>query len=316
MRLGSRLTCTSDYDENRYNRMKFSIVTFVTDRGVAPGRLGAAVEERGFHSPIVGEHSHMPVVAARPHRKAGPLPADLYRTLDPFVALASAAATTRTLTLTTGVVLLAQRDVILTAKEVATLDLVSKGRVVFGVGAGRNKRELRHHGLDPATRGAKLDEQLQALRRIWAYDIAEFHGEFVKFDALASWPKPVQQPRPPIYIRGASQAALERVRLLGDGWLPLGGISPERVVRARRWLADQGRPDVPTTICGAASDEKTLAAYAGAGVDQLALPLRPAPEAVTLCRLDELAAVAESIAGCEGTGNRESPDQITPDHFL
>jgi alkanesulfonate monooxygenase SsuD/methylene tetrahydromethanopterin reductase-like flavin-dependent oxidoreductase (luciferase family) len=146
--------------------MKFGIETFVTDRGIAPARLAAAVEERGFPSLIVAEHSHMPLAFEEPSPGAGELPPDLYRTLDPFVALASAAATTRTLLLTTGVVLLAWRDVIFTAKEVAALGLVSNGRVVFGVGIGWNRHQMRHHGLDPATRGNKLNEQLRALRKI------------------------------------------------------------------------------------------------------------------------------------------------------
>ena len=276
--------------------MKFGIATFVTDRGMAPGPLAKAVEERGFHSLVVAEHSHMPVAFEEPYPGAGELPPDLYRTLDPFVALASAAASTHSLRLTTGVVLLAQRDVILAAKEVATLDLVSNGRVVFGVGSGWNQHEMRHHGVDPATRGAKLDEQLQALKQIWANDTAEFRGNFVNFDALASWPKPVQQPYPPIYIGGASPAALQRLRLLGDGWLPLGGIAPDDVLRGRRWLADQGRPEVPTTICSAGRDRNTSAAYAQAGVDEVSFRLPTLPEATTLRELDELADLAQSVA--------------------
>jgi probable F420-dependent oxidoreductase len=276
--------------------MKFGIATFLTDRGIGPGSLGAALEQRGFHSLMIAEHSHMPYAFAEPRPGAGNLPPDLYRTLDPFVALACAAATTRVLTLTTGVVLLAQRDVIYTAKEVATLDLVSNGRVIFGVGAGWNRHEMRNHGVVPKARGAKLNEQIRALKQIWSNDNAQSHGEFVEFGALASWPKPVQQPGPPIYIGGASPAALERLKTLGDGWLPLGGIAAETIVRTRRWLADHGRPGMPTIICGAGHDEGTLAAYAEAGVDEVGLLLPTLPESATLSRLDELAAVAESFA--------------------
>jgi len=135
--------------------MKFGVAAFITDEGVGPGRLGAAVEERGFHSLVVTEHSHIPVAYEEPYPGAGKLPRVYHRTLDPFVALSSAAAVTRDLVLTTGIVLLSQRDVIYTAKEVASLDLVSNGRVVLGVGLGWNREEMSNHGTDPATRGAR-----------------------------------------------------------------------------------------------------------------------------------------------------------------
>lgn len=182
--------------------MRFGISTFVTDESMLPGSLATEVEQRGFHSLIVTEHSHMPVAYEPPYPGAGEPPREYYRTLDPFVALASAATTTRNLVLVTGVVLLPQRDVIYTAKEVATLDLISDGRLVLGVGVGWNQLEMRHHGLDPASRGRKLNEQIRALKEIWTSDVAEFHGEHVDFAPLFSWPKPVQTPHPPIYVGG------------------------------------------------------------------------------------------------------------------
>ncbi len=236
--------------------MKFSITTFLTDESIAPGPLGAAVEERGFHALMVTEHSHMPLAYEPPYPGAGDPPREFYRTLDPFVALASAAATTQTLALRTGVILLSQRDVIYTAKEVATLDLVSDGRVVLGVGVGWNRHEMRHHGLDPATRGAKLNEQIRALKMIWTQETAEFHGDFVDFSPIFSWPKPVQQPHPPIYVGGTSKAALRRLCSLGDGWLPPAGLALDKVLGAREWLAANGRPDVPITIYGVRRDRK------------------------------------------------------------
>jgi probable F420-dependent oxidoreductase len=275
--------------------MRFGISTFVTDESMAPGPLGAAVEERGFHSLIVTEHSHMPVAYDAPYPGAGDPPREFHRTLDPFVALASAAATTRTLTLATGVVLLPQRDVIYTAKEVATLDLVSNGRVVLGVGVGWNRHEMRHHGLDPTTRGAKLNEQIQALKQIWASDIAEFHGAHVDFGPMYSWPKPVRRPHPPIYVGGTSRAAMRRVCTLGDGWLPPAGLTVDEILTGRQWLADNGRPDVPITVYGAGRDTETLAGYAHAGVDEAALALASLPESAALRELDELAHLAESL---------------------
>jgi probable F420-dependent oxidoreductase len=268
--------------------MRFSITTFVTDESIAPGPLAAAVEERGFHALIVTEHSHMPLAYEPPYPGAGDPPREFYRTLDPFVALASAAATTRTLTLTTGVILMAQRDVIQTAKEVATLDLVSNGRVVLGVGVGWNRHEMRHHGLDPATRGAKLNEQIRALKQIWTQDTAEFHGDFVDFAPIYSWPKPVQRPHPPIYVGGTSTAALRRLCTLGDGWLPP-ALPADKVLGARRWLAANGRPDVPTTIYGVGRDKESLASYAHADVDEVAFLLPSCSEPAALRELDELA---------------------------
>jgi alkanesulfonate monooxygenase SsuD/methylene tetrahydromethanopterin reductase-like flavin-dependent oxidoreductase (luciferase family) len=147
--------------------VKFGVATFISDEGISPRRLGAAVEERGFNSLVVTEHSHIPVAYEEPYPGAGELPRVYHRTLDPFVALSSVAAVTRDLVLTTGIVLLPQRDVIYASKEVASLDLVSNGRVALGVGLGWNREEMRNHGTDPATRGAKMNEQLAALKQIW-----------------------------------------------------------------------------------------------------------------------------------------------------
>jgi len=275
--------------------MKFSIATFVTDESIAPGPLAAAVEARGFHALVVTEHSHMPVAYEPPYPGAGTPAREYYRTLDPFVALASAAARTRTLTLATGVILLAQRDLFYTAKEVATLDLVSDGRVVLGVGIGWNRNEMRHHRLDPTTRGAKIDEQIRALREIWTNETAEFHGDFVDFSPIYSWPKPVQRPHPPILIGGTSRAALRRLRSLGDGWLPPAGVTVDEIRCAREWLAANGRPDVPITIYGVARDKATLAGYIEADVDEAAFMLPSLPESAALRELDELAELARAV---------------------
>jgi probable F420-dependent oxidoreductase len=276
--------------------VKFGIATFVTDEGVGPRQLGAAVEERGFNSLVVTEHSHLPVACKEPYPGAGELPRVYRRTLDPFVALASAAAVTRDLVLTTGIVLLAQRDVIYTAKEVASLDLVSNGRVALGVGVGWNREEMGNHGTHPETRGAKMNEQLAALKQIWTEEQAEFHGRFINFAPIFSWPKPVQRPHPPIYIGGESRAALERLRTLGDGWLPQAATPPETLRRVRLWLADNGRTNVPFTIFGAGRDKATLAGYADAEIDAVTFLLPTQPEPQTLRDLDELAELASSLS--------------------
>ena len=275
--------------------MKFGIATFMTDEGISPAPLAAAVEERGFSSLVVGEHSHIPVTYTPPYPGAGELPRVYHRMLDPFVALSSAATVTRELVLATGIMLLPQRDVLYTAKEVASLDLISAGRAMVGVGIGWNREEMSNHGTDPATRGTKVNEQLAALKQLWTQERAEFHGTFVNFDPVFTWPKPVQRPHPPIYVAGESPAALERLRRFGDGWLPQAATPASELRRARQWLADNGRGSVSTMIWGAGRDEATLTGYAEAQVDEVAFLLPTQPEPETLRDLDELAALVDKL---------------------
>ena len=271
--------------------MRFGIATFVTDEGIRPDTLGRALEERGFSSLWVAEHSHIPVSRESPYPGGGELPRKYYRTLDPFVALTAAAVVTSRLLLGTGVALLPQRDVIHTAKQVASLDVLSDGRVAFGVGVGWNREEMRNHGTDPATRGALTDEQLAALKQIWTTEQAEYHGEHVDFDPIHLWPKPVQKPHPPIFVGGGSPAALRRLASYGDGWLPLGHTSPAEIERVRERLAGEGRGDIVITVFGADADEARLAGFADAGVEEVALTLDTLAEDDTLRSLDALAAV-------------------------
>ena len=272
--------------------MRFGIATFITDEGIRPDALGRALEERGFSSLFIAEHSHIPVSRETPYPGGGELPRIYYRTLDPFVALTAAAAVTSRLVLGTGIVLLPQRDVIHTAKQVASLDLVSDGRTAFGVGIGWNREEMRNHGVDPATRAARMDEQLTALRTIWTRDEAEFHGAHVDFDPIFAWPKPVQKPHPPIYLGGESPAALRRLVDHGDAWLPRTHTPPEEIRRVRTWLAEQGRENVPVTVFAADPDPATVAGFVEAGVDEITLSLDTLPEDDTLRALDDLARMA------------------------
>jgi probable F420-dependent oxidoreductase len=272
--------------------MKFGIATFVTDEGIGPARLGAELEARGFDSVFLAEHSHIPVSRATPYPGRGELPRKYYRTLDPFVALTAMASSTTDLLLGTGIALLPQRDVIHTAKQVASVDLVSGGRMVFGVGVGWNREEMRNHGTEPRTRGAQMDEMLVALKEIWANDEAAFHGAFLDFDPVYSWPKPLQRPHPPIFIGGESEAALARLVAFGDAWLPRSATTPQKLRDVRAWLGDQGRHDVPFTIFAAGKDPATLEGFAAAGVDRVTLLLETMPEAETLAELDMLARLA------------------------
>lgn len=275
--------------------MKYGIATFVTDEGIRPGPLGAALEERGFDSVFLAEHSHIPVSRETPYPGGGDLPRIYYRTLDPFVALTAAAGTTTNLLLATGIALVPQRDVIHLAKQVASLDLVSNGRAVLGVGSGWNREEMRNHGAEPKTRGPLMNERLAALKKIWTEEQAEFHGEYVNFDPIFSWPKPVQRPHPPIYVGGETPAALDRLLKYGDGWLPRGHMKPEEIVRVRQWLADEGRPNVPVTVFGANADEGTMTGLTEAGVERVTFLLATLPEAETLTELDKLAALVGKL---------------------
>src|ERR1700710_668150 len=190
--------------------MKFGISTFVTDDGIDTVSLARAIEERGFESLIIAEHTHIPASRESAYPGGGELPEVYYKPLDPFVALAAAAAVTSRIELFTGIALLIQRDPIITAKEAASIDLISGGRFVFGVGAGWNLEELRDHGTEPKKRGALLDERIEAIKALWTSEPAEYHGEYVNFEPSYSRPKPVQQPHPPIFIGGDSDATVKR----------------------------------------------------------------------------------------------------------
>ncbi|MEV6898259.1 LLM class F420-dependent oxidoreductase [Amycolatopsis sp. NPDC051372] len=272
--------------------MKFGISTFVTDEGIRPDVLGEALEERGFDSLFLAEHSHIPVSRETPYPGGGDLPRVYYRTLDPFVALTAAAVNTSNLVLGTGVALLVQRDVIHTAKEIASLDLVSRGRVALGVGVGWNREEMANHGTDPATRGALMDEQLEALKAIWTQDEASYHGKHVNFDPIFAWPKPVSKPHPPIYIGGDSRAAVRRLARHGDAWMPISSTTSEAIRRVRGELAELGRTDVPVTVFGGAADADTVKRYAAAEVERYTFMLPTLPEAETLAALDGFARLA------------------------
>ena len=269
--------------------MKFGISTFVTDEGIAPGALAKAIEERGFDSLFIAEHTHIPLSRKSPYPRGGELPRKYYRTLDPFITLTAAAVATERLLLGTGVTLLIERDPIITAKEVASLDLLSRGRTIFGVGVGWNREEMENHGTDPRTRGKLINERIQAMIEIWTKDEAEFHGQYVDFDPIGLWPKPVQRPHPPIYVGGGSRA-FDRIAEFGDAWLA-NGLPPEELEPMLGELRETAGKDVPVTVFNASSDSRDLEAYAGLGVERVLLSLPTLPESETLDHLDEFAEV-------------------------
>jgi probable F420-dependent oxidoreductase len=273
--------------------MKFGISTFVTDEGIAPGVLATAIEERGFDSLFIAEHTHIPLSRKSPWPRGGELPRKYYRTLDPFITLTAAAAATERLLLGTGVALIAERDPIITAKEVASLDLVSGGRVIFGIGVGWNREEMENHGTDPRTRGKLTNERILAMIEIWTKDEPEFHGQYADFDPIGIWPKPVQKPYPPIYVGGGSRA-FDRIAEVGDAWLA-NGLPPGKLEPLMGELRKTAGRDVPVTVFNASSEPEDLEAYARVGVERVLLGLPTLPEGETLNQLDELAGVAATI---------------------
>jgi probable F420-dependent oxidoreductase len=274
--------------------MKFGISTFVNDDGIGPVDLGRAVEERGFDSLFVPEHTNIPASRETPYPGGGDLPPVYYKTLDQFVTLAAVAAVTERIQLWTGINLLIQRDPIHTAKETASVDLVSNGRLVFGVGAGWNLEEMRNHGTDPKTRGALLDERIEAIKAIWTQEPAEYHGKYVDFDPIHSRPKPVQTPHPPIYVGGNSDATVRRVARHGAGWLA-NPFPVEQLTSRIAQMSDLAGRAVPVSIFGAPRDLDQLRAYEGLGIERAALflPTRPLDESLKI--LDELAALVEKF---------------------
>jgi probable F420-dependent oxidoreductase len=278
--------------------MQFGLTMFPADFAIDVVRLGRAAEELGFESLFFPEHTHIPVGHDR-RADGSPLPTEYAHALDPFVALSAVAAVTQRLKLGTGICLVIQRDPIVTAKEVASLDRLSHGRFLFGIGAGWNSKEIAHHGTDPKTRWRLLRERLEAMQRIWSNDEAEFHGQFVNFDPIMSWPKPDQQPRPPILLGGDVPRARQRVVEFADGWIP----HPFADGGAGRHIADfhalcdaAGRERLPVTIYGGSTNRADIERYAAAGAARWVFRV-PASDADTvLPYLEQCAAVARSVA--------------------
>jgi len=278
--------------------VKLGISTFPTGDSIDVRVLGRALEERGFESLFVPEHTHIPALAGTVTPGGGGVPDEFRRTPDPFVVLGALAACTDRLLLGTGVCLVVERDPIVTAKEVATVDLLSGGRFLFGVGGGWNRQEMANHGTDFATRFALLRERVLAMKRIWTDDEAAFHGRFVDFDAIWQWPKPVQRPHPPVLVAGNGPQSMARAVDYGDGWMPIAGRADTAgdFETLQKLAADAGRGPIPVTVFGAPPRPAVLDGYAAAGVDRALIALPSAPEADSLRRLDRYAELIAAVA--------------------
>ena len=282
--------------------MKIGAAMFFTDYSMAPGELGRALEERGFDSVWAPEHSHIPVTRASAFPSGGELPKKYYDCMDPFVALTAAAAATTTLMVGTGVCLVVQRDPIQTAKLVASIDQVSGGRFLFGVGDGWNADEMANHGTAFKTRHKLTRERIEAMKVIWTQSKAEYHGEFVNFDPMMARPKPVQNPYPPILVGGAFPYGARRAVRYGDGWMPH-RVRPEYanvadlIPQCRELIAASERDpaSVPVTIWGAKEDMAMLERDRSLGVVRVIISLESAKADVILPELDRWAEIIRKL---------------------
>jgi probable F420-dependent oxidoreductase len=277
--------------------MRHGVTMFVTDRSMSAAALARAVEERGLDSLYLPEHTHIPVSRKTPYPMGGELPDQYKRTLDPFVALATAAAVTSRIRLGTGVCLVAQRDPIVTAKEVASLDVVSGGRFVFGIGVGWNEDELENHGVAFRQRRAVVRERVLAMRRLWEDDVASFDGEHVRVAPSWAWPKPQQRPHAPIFFGGAASPRLfEHIAEYADGWMPLGGAGvsaqlPE--LRAAFERAGRSPAEARIVLYGVTPERGRLDYYRSLGAEEVVYFLPSAGAEKVLPVLDQLAELAK-----------------------
>src|SRR5579859_5983620 len=273
--------------------MDFGAAMFFTDYSMAPGALARALEERGFESVWAPEHSHIPLSRTTPFPPGGELPKKYCEAMDPFVSLTAAAAATTGIKLGTGVCLVTQRDPIQTAKLVASLDQVSGGRFLFGVGGGWNAEEMADHGTEFKTRFQLMRERIEAMKEIWTKTKPEYHGEMVDFPPMMAWPKPVQKPYPPVIVGGAFPYGARRALAYGDGWIPHAsrpqyGEVTDFLPRFREMAAAAGRDlaSVPVTVWGVAEDPARLDHYRRIGVARAVVSLPAEKEASVLPTLD------------------------------
>jgi probable F420-dependent oxidoreductase len=279
--------------------MKYGVTIFPTEYSISPAELAIAAEEREFDSMWFAEHSHIPVSRKSPWPGGADLPKMYYDTYDPFVALASAASVTTRIKLATGICLVVQRDPIHTAKEVASLDQLSKGRVLFGVGAGWNAEEMEDHGTDFGRRFKLMRERIEAMQAIWTEEEAEYHGEFVNFDATFASPKPFQKPYPPIHVGGGFPGAAKRAIRYGNGWMPIFGRDDitEYLPEFRKMAEEAGRdPDsLEVSIFGCTPKSEILKKFRDAGITRCVFGLPPADREKVLPMLDSYVEVKNQV---------------------
>ncbi len=274
--------------------MEIGINMFATDYAIQIDELARETEARGFESLWVPEHTHIPTSRRSPWPGGPELPMEYSHTYDPFISLMYAAAVTKTLKIGTGICLVIERDTITLAKEVASLDRLSGGRFLLGIGGGWNAEEMEHHGTAFKTRFKKMGEQVRAMKEIWTQDEASFQGEYVNFESLWSWPKPAQTPHPPVLLGGESSYTLQRVVDYCEGWFPR-NRDPQLVINGMKELkeraekAGRSMDTISVSVFGVSGDANLLNTYREAGVTRCILGLPSADRDTILPRLDEYA---------------------------
>jgi probable F420-dependent oxidoreductase len=284
--------------------MKFGVAIFPTEDAQQPDELGRMAEERGFESLLFPEHTHIPAGRETPYPAGGELPPEYSRIIDPFVALSFAAAVTERLKVGTAICLMIERDPIVTAKEVASLDYASGGRFLFGVGAGWNVEEMRNHGTDASKRFGVMHERIEAMKAIWTDEEASYHGRYVDFERIWSWPKPVQKPHPPILVGGNGPKVLDRVLAYGDEWMPNRIGDDDGFIARCRELAlraqEAGRGPIPVTVAGMMRDPARIERLEQAGVHRSLFWLPPRGSEEVEQAMDKYAAAAEAYGRAGG----------------
>ena len=278
--------------------MRVGAFYFPADYGINMAELARALEDRGFDSLFVPEHTHIPASRKSPFPGGGELPKRYSHTPEPFVALSFAAAATKKLRLGTGILLVPQHEPIVTAKAIASLDQLSGGRFIFGIGGGWNVEEMENHGAKYQTRFKQMREHVLAMKELWTKEEASYDGEFVKFDRVWSWPKPAQQPHPPVILGGETDHTLRRVIEYCDGWFPRprGGFDVVKGVAHLNQMAEKAGRDpktITTIVFGAANDAKALESYDKAGIQSALLAIPDESRDEILRYLDKIAPLAK-----------------------
>jgi probable F420-dependent oxidoreductase len=281
--------------------MKYGVTMFSTDYAIHPAELGRVAEERGFESLLFPEHTHIPSSRLSPWPGGPTLPKEYSHTHDVFVALSFAAAATSTIKIGTGICLVVEHDPITLAKQVATLDALSGGRLLFGIGGGWNREEMANHGTEFSERWDVLRERIAAMKQIWTQDEASYRGEHVDFEAIWSWPKPVQQPHPPILLGSGSARGRQRVVDYCDGWMPIAGRDDVLggIVDLRRRAEQAGRDpaSISVSIFGAPNDPARIDEYRSAGVERLVFGLPPQGRDAVLRAADRHVELIRTLEG-------------------
>jgi probable F420-dependent oxidoreductase len=277
---------------------------FFTDYSMMPAEIGQALEQRGFESLWAPEHSHIPLSRQSQFPPGGDLPKKYYDVMDPFVTLSAAAAATKTLNVGTGICLVVQRDPIQTAKSVASIDQVSGGRFLFGIGAGWNAEEMADHGTDFKTRFSLMHERVEAMRAIWTKSKPEYNGKFVKFPPMMTWPKPIQKPHPPVIVGGAFPYGARRAIAYGDGWIPHArrpayGEVLDKFPEFRQMAKEAGRDPatIAITVYGAPAEADALKRYRDAGTERVVFETPSAKADEVMPLIDKYAALIRAVNG-------------------